>query len=135
MRDFLIQHWGLNQDQVGVVYHGAESPLGHIAATRPQPLDGLNSVRFLFTAGSIRPARGLEDIIRATARINQNGMPYVLVIGGEVNPDAHVYFERMKRLAIDCGVADRVVWTGHLTAREMAWCFYNCADLRYDQPG
>src|SRR5262249_39830856 len=63
VRDFLIARWHIDPRKVGVVAHGVELPTGSTAATT----EGNAASPFLFAAGSIRPARGFEDAIRALA--------------------------------------------------------------------
>ena len=58
VRDFIVSRWQIDRDRVGTVYHGVDGP---------GPADAVPDTvrpRTLFTAGSIRPARGLEDVIR-----------------------------------------------------------------------
>jgi glycosyltransferase involved in cell wall biosynthesis len=108
VRDFLVGRWGIDPAKVGVVYHGVEAG---DEERRPAGLDGVE--RFLFTAGSIRPARGLDDLTEIGG---------TLVIAGDVDP-------RMERYAR--GLRERlrgrdVRWLGRLDAAEMAWCFRRC---------
>jgi glycosyltransferase involved in cell wall biosynthesis len=127
VRDFITQRWGLAIDRVGVVPHGIEPPVTQSEAIMPRSLADVALGKFIFTAGSIRPARGLEDIIEAVAWLNHSDPSITLVIGGEPNPDTHFYHDRMQRLAADRGITHRVIWVGQLNVREMAWCFYTSA--------
>jgi glycosyltransferase involved in cell wall biosynthesis len=126
VRRYVSERWKVPPGSVGLVYHGAERPPAAHQAIRPSSIpDGMRG-RFLFTAGSIRPARGLEDAVQALALVG--GLPFeLLVIGGAVPPGARRYRERIAALAKDAGVASRVVWAGHLGRLEMSWCFYNCS--------
>src|SRR5205085_10635944 len=63
VRWFVTGRWGLPASRVGRVYHGVTPP-DPASEMVPPSLRSVN--RFVFTAGSIRPARGLEDLIRAT---------------------------------------------------------------------
>jgi glycosyltransferase involved in cell wall biosynthesis len=108
VRDFLVASWRIDPERIGVVYHGVDLP-----AERRRPAgwpDGVPPSEVLFTAGSIRPARGLEDLA---------GLPRLIAIAGGVDPGAERYGRRMKR------AIDRAVWLGRLTAAEMAWCYAN----------
>lgn len=127
VRDFITQRWGLAIDRVGVVPHGIEPPVTRAEASMPRSLADVALGQFIFTAGSVRPARGLEDIIEAVAWLNRSVPSITLVIGGEPNPDTRFYHDRMQRLAAERGIAHWVIWAGQLNAREMAWCFYNSA--------
>jgi glycosyltransferase involved in cell wall biosynthesis len=117
VRDFLIRYWHIPEQRVGMVYHGIDQP-GN------QPVLPLMQDRFLFTAGSIRPARGLEDVIEALAELPED---LHLVIAGAVDRGAGHYAARMRSLAEHKGVSSRIRWAGHLDAASMSWCFRNAA--------
>jgi glycosyltransferase involved in cell wall biosynthesis len=127
VRDFLIQNWGIGPEKIGLVYHGVESPVDRAETEKPKSLDGRDVGRFIFTAGSIRPARGLEDVIRAMAILAARESTVTLVIGGRPDPATESYQRRMRRLAEDLGLGGRIVWTGYLRRAELAWCFDHCA--------
>ncbi len=118
---FLTTRWRLSPAKVGVVYHGVEGPLPE--ATRPAALRALGDRPFLFTAGSIRPARGLEDLLEAIAR---SAAALSIVIAGAADPDTEAFSRRLEARAVELGVADRVIWTGWLGRSEMSWCFSHC---------
>ena len=124
VRSYVMQRWKVPPASVGLVYHGAERPPAVHQTTRPSSIpDGMPG-RFLFTAGSIRPARGLEDVARAFALVRGRHFER-LIIAGSVNPSTRRYRERMVSLLEQSGVAGRVVWAGHLDRGEMSWCFHN----------
>jgi alpha-1,3-rhamnosyl/mannosyltransferase len=123
--DFLTSRWGLDPGKVGVVYHGVDPAPRPDPSDRPQALATVESGRFLFTAGSIRPARGLEDAIRAL-RLLGPGAP-TLVVAGNPDPDSRPYARRLRRLAESEGVAGRVVWAGGLDRAGMDWAYAHCA--------
>ena len=127
VRDFLVKEWRVESQKIGVVYHGVKPPTGQDNASKPKNLQLNDSANFIFTAGSLRPARGLEDVIRALSVLRKKGRKLTLVIAGEVNSGTKFYKERMQRLAVELGVDDELVWTGHLNSREISWCFFNCA--------
>jgi glycosyltransferase involved in cell wall biosynthesis len=78
----------------------------------------------LFTAGSIRPARGLEDVVRALPLL---GRDVRLVIAGRVDPGCERYAAGVRRLSTDLGVAERITWAGHLDSASMARAFRSAA--------
>ena len=117
VHDFVVARWQLDPRTVGVVYHGVDLPTaGSVTEMRP---DGA-----LFTAGSIRPARGLEDMIRA---LPTAGGDVRLVVAGEVDPGCERYAAKLRRLAHDLQVHERVTWAGHLGSAEMSRAFRTCA--------
>lgn len=125
VRDFLVDTWKLPTEKIATVYHGIELPKGDDDARRPQGLLDHNH-RFLFTAGSVRPYRGLEDAVGAMPQILKSRSDLSLVIGGETEPAMQPYRNRLQRQAEELGCTDRIHWVGKLSQAEMAWCFRQC---------
>jgi glycosyltransferase involved in cell wall biosynthesis len=94
---------------------------------KPAALDAGGAEPFVFTAGSIRPYRGIEDIIAALAAPILKDTRCRLVVAGEVSKGASSYKERLERLAAQHAVGARITWAGELTPAEMTWCFEQCA--------
>jgi glycosyltransferase involved in cell wall biosynthesis len=90
----------------------------------PALLRGREGRRFVFTAGSIRPARGLCDALAALATGPARDLD--LVVAGVATADARRHLVRLENMAVELGVADRVVWAGQLDEAEMSWCFSRC---------
>jgi glycosyltransferase involved in cell wall biosynthesis len=126
VNDFIHNKWGIGQDKIGIVYHGVDSPPVKERLKMPPALQDLKINRFIFTAGSIRPARGLEDIIDATGHLHKCGAGFFLIIAGGVDPGMHGYQGKLHRLALKHGISSRILWTGQLSAEEMSWCYYHC---------
>jgi glycosyltransferase involved in cell wall biosynthesis len=122
VRDFVVERWHIDDRNVGVVYHGSE--LSEAPATSAG--DALLTGPFLFTAGSIRPARGLEDAIRALALLNEHGR-WRLVIAGREDPGTEAYGSRLRQLARELQVDSGVVWAGQLGEGAMRAAFERCA--------
>jgi glycosyltransferase involved in cell wall biosynthesis len=119
----LVEKWGLDPARVGVVYHGVDVPPQE--SSRPAAVPAIPDRGFLFTAGSIRPARGLEDAIDALGLMGERGP--VLVIAGKPDPDTEAHLGRLQERASRRGIASRVLWAGGLGRPEMDWCFEHCA--------
>ena len=125
VKDFLTTRWRLPANKIATVYHGIDVPRLGAEVRAPAALSQL-SKPFLFTAGSIRPYRGLEDAIAAMPEIGRRCGDLPLVIGGETEPAMRHYRHRLERLAESLGCTDRLVWCGKLSQAEMAWCFVQC---------
>lgn len=123
VREFLIQRWRVPAARIGLVYHGVDRPLATNDTMRPGALSGRETAPFLFTAGSIRPARGLEDAIRALAILHRRDPTIGLVVAGRTVRGMEPYARWIQHLAHGLGVAGSLIWAGQLTAAEMAWCF------------
>lgn len=126
VQDFLVERWRISSQKIGVVYHGLESPPARAETKRPAALHGKEIGSFVFTAGSIRPYRGLEDVIGALPVMHKHGIARTLVIGGAPDPETRFYKERLERLARKLNVASHIIWAGQLDQSEMSWCYYNC---------
>lgn len=124
VKTYLTDKWRINPDRIGLVYHGIDLT-AQKSANDHGAIAVLKSSPYIFTAGSIRPARGLEDIIRALALINKK-QPMYLAIAGNVDPGMGPYFKKMKIMADNIGILERILWTGKLNDSEMAWCFEHC---------
>jgi glycosyltransferase involved in cell wall biosynthesis len=118
VRDFLVDRWHVSPERVGVVPHGVAMA---DAAVPPPGVGDADAERFLFTAGSIRPARGLEDVIGAMEALGSDAPP--LVIAGTVDAGAETYASALRDRLARAGLTDRVRWAGHLDRAQMRWCF------------
>ncbi len=118
VRDFVVSRWRIDRDRVGTVYHGVDPPAPETA------MDQAPRDRTLFTAGSIRPARGLEDSIRALPLLDANVR---LVIAGQVDKRCAGYADQLSRLCGELEVTSRVTFAGQLGSAEMAEAFRRCA--------
>ena len=117
VRDFIVSRWGLDDDRVGTVYHGVMPQPVHANNSRPER-------RILFTAGSIRPARGLEDVVSALALLDEDVR---LVISGGVDPGCEGYARRLRALAATRGIEARITWTGHLEPHDVQRSLATCS--------
>lgn len=127
VRDFLVNKCATPAQKIGVVYHGADS-FGENGAVMPVPVPQDIKDNFMFTAGSIRPARGLEDIILAMAHVKRlKGDTPGLVIAGSPDRAMGSYRNMLLNLIGKYSLFSRVFWTGHLNRQEMSWCYQNCS--------
>ena len=121
--EFVNNRWGVPPERLGLVYHGIDPATGPARDLRRfeqlQP--------FVFTAGSIRPARGLEDLIQAAGALRSGHPGLKFVIAGSSDSSSRPYEARMRRLVEQLGLAEAVVWAGHLPPDDMAAAFQRCA--------
>jgi glycosyltransferase involved in cell wall biosynthesis len=123
VREYLETRWGIDTRKIGVVYHGVEDPLPQPAGRRPDALSGFEPrVPFVFTAGSIRPARGLEDLVGASLLDRE----FHTVIAGAPTTGSARYQEVLRERIAAAGLESRMSWTGKINAAEMAWCYHEC---------
>jgi glycosyltransferase involved in cell wall biosynthesis len=121
VRDFLVARWGIPDARIGTVPHGIESPPSPL---RPASLRALGDRRFIFSMGSIRPARGLIDLIEALGA-GTIASDIDLVFAGKVDAGAEHYWNTLLATASRRGISNRVHWAGQLGPQEISWCFTN----------
>lgn len=124
VKDFLIKKMCIRSEKIGLVYHGIEAKLENPA--RPVSVPETCGT-FLFTAGSIRPARGLEDVLRALRYLKEQNVNFPLVIAGSVDHSMIGYHEKLRNWIDKNQLSSDVIWAGSLSEMEMAWCYQNCS--------
>lgn len=122
VRNVLVRRWSIRPEKIGVVPHGVGPPS---VGKRPPSAIGLPSRSFMFCAGSIRPARGLTDVISAMSIGRKRGLNTTVLIAGSVEPAMKGYRHKLDELAATGGVGGQVIWAGVLSAEEMSWCYTN----------
>ena len=127
VKDFLHKRWSIELGKIATVYHGIETPNMPETIPAPSCLKNEEQGQFFFTAGSIRPARGLEDIIRALGMLHKKGLNHKLVIAGGIDPGMEKYKHKLEKMSDRLGIASQIIWAGSLSSPEMSWCYYNCS--------
>ncbi len=123
--DFLETQWKIPAEKIGLIYHGIDSKR-NFRGRKPQSIPESRQNNFIFTAGSIRPARGLEDLLSAMKCLSSQGEKSVrLVIAGESGHRMAGYQKKLKNWAQENNLSDRICWAGNLNEKEMAWCYQN----------
>ena len=128
VRDFIAGRWNIPRERIGLVYHGIDDAGGDEAVTTSVSSLRIARVGLLFTAGSVRPARGLEDLISAFSHLECDGRKTpVLVIAGTSGPSMADYQNHLKRLVNRMGLSGNVLWAGQLNEDQMKWYYKNCS--------
>ena len=123
--DFLITHWNVPNEKIGLVYHGIDVKENEDGC-KPNIIPEGWQDKFILTAGSIRPARGLEDLLLAMKHIVSHGPNTVrLVIAGEAGPRMIGYQKKLKEWVKSHNLSSNVCWAGYLNEKEMSWCYQN----------
>jgi len=124
--NFLSARWAIPEERIRLVYHGLDvvsMAEGHKPSLIPRSWSG----RFFFTAGSIRPARGLEDLLRALNHLELQGTEAPkLVIAGSSGSRASTYHKKLMNWIRTHNLSNNILWVGQLNSREMNWCYQNC---------
>jgi glycosyltransferase involved in cell wall biosynthesis len=124
VKQFLIDEYGIPETKIGVVYHGVSDV--EVTTKRPREISEKFKSEFLFTAGSVRPARGLEDIINAIILLARKQTNLNLVIAGSASTNMLRYRSTLEKHIAENGISYRVIWAGDLSTQEMDWCYKNC---------
>jgi len=126
VKEHIIQKWNITPEKIGLIYYGLDL-LENKDIQRPDIIPKGWDGRFLFTAGSIRPARGLEDMFHALKYLvdSSSDIP-VLVIAGETTSRMRKYRKRLEDWIRAYNLSSKVCWAGSLNEQEMSWCYRNC---------
>lgn len=125
VRSVLYNRLKVPAEKMSLVYYGSQVP--GLINQKPEMIPKAWENRFIFTAGSIRPGRGLEDLVMA--------MPYIdfikndiggIVIAGKTDLHMEKYHKDLLYRIKENKMTDRVCWTGDLSESEMSYCFDNC---------
>jgi len=125
VKKFLLEKWNVPEEKIGLVYHGIESPLIR-EYVRPNNIPKDWKENYLFTAGSIRPARGLEDILGAMKYLMLEKVSIKgLVIAGESESRMVPYRKKLEEWIKINNLSSRICWAGKLSEKEISWCYRN----------
>jgi glycosyltransferase involved in cell wall biosynthesis len=106
---------GVSHDRVDVVPCGVDVSLFTPATDEAR---GSRHARRLLIVSRLVPRKGVEDAIRALALIPAAEL---VIVGGpdadRLDDDPEVV--RLRHVAAECGVTERVRWTGHLRHEEL----------------
>ncbi|GAG18129.1 unnamed protein product, partial [marine sediment metagenome] len=124
VRDFLVNEWSVPVEKIVVAHYGPADPPGRCLRPASVPDDWAGD--FIFTAGALRPARGLEDLVEAIGRLAERNVEARLVVAGATDPRMSSYRRAMQARISHHNLRDAVIWTGRLNKEEMDWCYRNC---------
>jgi len=126
VRDFLVTRWSVSKDKISLIHHGIDVELIQ-DGQRPGAIPPGWDDQFIFTAGSIRPARGLEDLLSALEQLeSQEPNAVKLVIAGKAESKGNAYQRILVKWIHQHNLSSKICWTGELTNPEMIWCYRNC---------
>ncbi|MGY6502646.1 MAG: glycosyltransferase [Acidimicrobiales bacterium] len=124
----LRSHYGADVDRIEVVPPGVDhaffSPGDRTGARAAL---GLGDHPVLLFVGRVQPLKGLDVAVGALAELTD--LDAVLVaVGGPSGPQGHLELDRVRRLAADLGVADRVHFVDP-QPHHMLSTYYRAADV------
>lgn len=124
VKNTLINKFNTPPEKIGVAYLGVDITDGK--SKKPDAGPDEWAGKFLFVAGSIRPARGLEDLFVALRQLKDVSEIAGLLIAGEVSPHMETYFNNLQLMIREYQLDDKICWIGNLDEKEMNWCYQNC---------
>ena len=119
VKDYLINNFNIEKEKVAQIYHGINQST--VSYTSNSLLDNQ-----IFTAGSNRPARGLEDLILGFSLIKNKYPNLKLSIAGKVEPVMKNYKSRLTKLIEEENLTGRIIWLGDIAKDKMVNLFQNC---------
>lgn len=125
VKDFLVEKVGLTAGKVSLIYFGRDTTIEDIR--RPSCVPPGLEKKILFTAGSLEPYRGIEDIIGAAEYLKKELSGFKIVIAGQARGSSKNYYRRIARMIKARGLEQSVIWAGQLTQGELVWCYQSCA--------
>ena len=125
VKDYLMTTLHVPKNKVTQVYHGLETRVD-LLSRRPSLIPIGWDKAFMFTCGSIRPARGLEDVFSALSELETRGIYLRLVIAGQTSPGMANYRKSLERYLFAKSLSKSVCWAGNLNDEEMLWCYEKC---------
>lgn len=128
VKDYLTATLHVPENKVSKIYHGLTPPT-KVSSLRPATVPIGWDSGFLFTCGSIRPARGLEDALGALNDLKTRNRDLRLVIAGETMPGLRKYRDGLEQFIVSRDLTDNICWAGELSDEEMRWCYDQCSLL------
>jgi len=126
-KNALVDIYGAPEDRIAVVPCGVD-------LNRFRPLDksvvrrflGLNGKRTILFVGRMEPLKGLDILLGAAARLDDDLPFQVLIVGGDGRSTDEL--RHLKRLAVALGIEDRVSFVGPV-GHDRLPLYYNAADI------
>ena len=116
-----------SKNKIKLIYHGIDQNKFR-QNHKPSNISDTWVGKFVFTAGSIRCARGLEDILSAINYIKtQKNHNVKLVIAGKVDLGMQNYKKKLVQYIVKNNLSSEIHWVGNINEQEMNWCYKNCS--------
>ncbi len=125
----LRQLYGIDPERIEIVAPAVDHAF-FAPGNREQARRAINlpeEPNLLLFVGRIQALKGLDVAVAAFAQVDD---PHALlvVVGGPSGPEGEVEHARIERLAVDLGVADRIVWRDP-QPHELLSTYYRAADV------
>ena len=131
--DLLCRLYDVEPEKLSIVPHGVpDLPLTDPATVKPRL--GMEPGPMILSFGLLGPGKGYESVIEAMPAVIEADPTAYYVILGATHPellrrDGESYRERLKSVAEDLGVADRVVFIDRFVTRAELATWLTAADI------
>lgn len=119
----VVKLFGIPPERVDVVLCGYK-PICSVPET-PLPLP---EGKFFLFVGIVKPRKNVMNIVRAFVSFAKRRAGYSLVVGGSGEPS---YLAAIKDFLVSEGMADRVLFLGHLNDGELSYAYKRAAALAF----
>lgn len=131
--DLLGRLYGIGPELLDVVPHGVPD-LALIDPATVKPKLGMDAGPMILSFGLLGPGKGYESVIEAMPAVIQADPTAYYVILGATHPellrrDGEVYRNKLKSLAAELGVADRVLFIDRFVTRSELATWLTAADI------
>jgi phosphoheptose isomerase len=135
----LVRYYDASLDKITVIPCGFNPhefyPLDRLLARTVLKLD--QSEHIILQLGRIVPRKGVDNVIKAFAKVKKTALPIrLIIVGGETDepdPEFNPEIGRLQQLARQEGVIDSITFTGRKN-REMLRYYYASADIFITTP-
>ncbi len=126
-KEELVWRFGASPDRITVIPCGVNLELF-------QPVDkevarrqlGLGGERLVLFVGRIEPLKGIDQLLRAVAYLENGLRPKLMIIGGDEHSQDEM--ERLRRLSTELRIGDSVTFPGLIEQKRLP-LFYSAADV------
>lgn len=132
-RHLLETVYGIAPDKIDLIPHGVID-LPFIDSNFYKDLFGVEGKTVLLTFGLLSPNKGIEYVINAMPEILKTHPDVVYILLGATHPhlleeEGEAYREKLEKLALDRGVADKVIFHNHFVTLGELKEFIGAADI------
>jgi hypothetical protein len=133
-----VHLYGVSPDRIRMIPCGFDSgEFSPMARSRARAQLGLDADAFIvLQLGRMVPRKGVDNVIRAMGHLPEGIPARLLVVGGDdaVPDEAHTpEIGRLRRIASQCGVADKVTFTGRRLRPDLR-AYYAASDVFVTTP-
>jgi len=127
IRDSMVDRLGVNPAKIEVAYEGVDLDIFNAKVDKEHLLDYISkNLPYILFVGTLFKYKNIDKLIKAFALAKEEGkIPHKLVIVGR-DPNSNI--EELKKVALNNGVQEDVIFTGPVEIKTIA-SFYHSADL------